>query len=215
MRGATIVLALLVAAALPRTARADHGLEARRLKFAERGKYLVISTSFTDVFDADLLEQLANGFATTIVLRAYVYPKGDDTLPVAFVAATFRVAYDLWEEHYVIQIQDLRGERNLVKKTRAEALKAVTTLHEFPVAPLRHVPVEKLHFVGVIVEVNPVSEELLAEVRRWLARDASSAAVAGGGSFLGSFVSIFVNPKIPEADRVLKFRSQLFYRVKR
>jgi hypothetical protein len=37
----------------------------------------------------------------------------------------------------------------------------------------------------------------------------------GGSSFFGSFVSVFVNPKIPVSDRTLKLRSQAFYRTKR
>lgn len=209
------VVLLLVGLAAPARAQDDEDVGVRKLRFAERGRNLVVSGSFTDVFDAELLEQLSSGFTTNIVLRAYVYPKGEDALPVAFTAATFRVVYDLWEEEYVIQIRDMNGERNLVRGSRAEALKAVTVLHEFPVAPLKSVKIGPHHFVGVIVEVNPISEELLAEVRRWLARDSARDSVAGNSSFFGSFVSIFVNPKIPEADRILKFRSQYFYRVKR
>jgi hypothetical protein len=174
----------------------------------------VVSGTFTDVFDRQLLDDLSNGFATVVVLRAYVYQKGRE-LPVAFAAATFRVVYDLWDEHYEIRITDAGGDRNLVRKTRADALKEVTTLVDLPLARLDQVPIPVHHFVGVIVEVNPVSAELLAEVRRWISRPRGSQDVAASSSFFGSFVSIFVNPRIAEADRTLKFRSQYFYRVER
>jgi hypothetical protein len=91
----------------------------------------------------------------------------------------------------------------------------VTAVIDFPVAALDDVPVGPHCFVGLIVEVNPVSEELLAEVRRWIARPRGSQDVAGSSSFFGSFVSIFANPRIAEADRTLRFRSQLVYRVER
>jgi hypothetical protein len=192
----------------------EEDVEIRKLKFAERGKDLIVSGSFTDVFDETLLDELSSGFATTVVLRAYVYEKGTD-LPVAFTAVTYRVVYDLWEEVYLIQIDDPAGQRELRRETRADALKDVTTLAELPVAALSNVAIGPHHFLGLIVEVNPVSQELLAEVRRWIARPQGSKDVAGNSSFFGSFVSVFVNPKIAEADRTLKFRSQAFYRVKR
>jgi hypothetical protein len=187
----------------------------RKFGFAEKGKSLVISVSFTDVFDARLLRDLESGVTTTVVLRAYVYPDAKDALPVAFTSATLRVVYDLWEEVYEVQIEDARGRRKFVEASKAEALKRVTTLSGFAVAPLARLPIGDYFFVGVVVEVNPVSQELLAEVRRWLARDADKQRAAGESSFFGSFVSVFVNPKIPVADRTVKLRSQAFYRTKR
>jgi hypothetical protein len=57
-----------------------------------------------------------------------------------------------------------------------------------------------------------VSAELLAEMRRWLSRPASQSGIDISSSFFGSFVSIFVNPRFPEAERVLRVRSQPFVR---
>ena len=61
------------------------------------------------------------------------------------------------------------------------------------------------------VELNPVSDQTLTEVRRWLTQG-SGGGLDRGGAFFGSFVSVFVNPKIPPADRVIRIRSQPFYR---
>lgn len=215
MRAAAALVAL-VAVLAPEVARADEDdIPRRQLKFAEKGSHLVVSGTFTDVFDEQLLEDLSNGFATVVVLRAYVYAKSDEDAPVAYAAATFRVVYDLWDEHYEIRITDAFGDRNLIKKTRAEALKEITTLSNFALARLDEVPIGPHHYAAMIVEVNPVSQELMAEVRRWISRPRGGEDVAASSSFFGSFVSIFVNPKIAEADRTLKFQSQLFYRVKR
>ena len=218
MRGRVLLLLLLVLVGWPTgRARADEGddVVVRRFRFAEKGKSLTVSVSFTDVFDERLLRELETGVATTVVLRAYVYPDGKDALPVAFTTATLRVVYDIWEEVYEVQIEDARGRRKFVEASKAEALKRVTTLAGFAVAPLATLPIGDYFFVGMVVEVNPVSEELLAEVRRWLARDADKQRAAGESSFFGSFVSVFVNPKIPVSDRTLKLRSQAFYRTPR
>ena len=210
--GWAVALALALA---PAGARAQEDVEVRKLKFAEKGNNLVVSGSFTDVFDSEMLEQLSSGFATTIVVRAYVYEKDGRELPVALSAATFRVVYDLWDEVYSVKIRDGAGEREVEKATRAEALKEATTMVDFPVGRLADIPVKTHHYVGVIVEVNPVSKELLAEVRRWITKPRGGQEAAGSSSFFGSFVSIFVNPKIAEADRTLRFKSQTFYRVAR
>lgn len=208
---APVVILLLVLPAV--AARAQEAPEIRPMRFAETRTDIVMSGGFTDVFDRDLLEQLSSGFAQTVVVRAYVYRAGLDA-PVWFAAATYRAVYAHWDEVFVVRLRDPAGERNLRLATRAEALKAITTLDELPIAPLHAIPIGPHHFVGLVVEVNPVAPELLAEVRRWLSRP-SAGQVAGDSSFFGSFVSVFVNPKLATADRTLRFRSQEFYRVPR
>ena len=201
-------LVVLVCAA---TAGAQEKIDVRTLRYAERGDYLVVSGTFTDAFDRELLEQLSSGFAQTVAVHLWVYPAGSDQ-PIWYAAATYRAVYGVWDEVYLVRLRDPAGERNLRFTSRAEALKALTTLDNFPLVPLDALPVGARYFTGLLVEVNPVGAELLAEVRRWLVRP-RGAQVSGDGSFFGSFVSVFVNPKLAAADRVLRFRSQDFYRV--
>jgi hypothetical protein len=184
----------------------------RRLTFAERGNTLVMAGSFTDVFDEAGLRELSSGFVTTVLLRAYVYEVGKD-MPIWYTAATYRVSYDMWDEVYDIRMIDPAGARDLRVKSRADALKIVTVLDAFPVAPLSAIKIGPHYFVGVIIEINPVSPALLAEVRRWLSRPQGDPGTATPSLF-GSFVTIFVNPKIDEADRVLRVRSYPIFREK-
>jgi hypothetical protein len=180
--------------------------------FAERKGSLVVSASFTELLDEAAYERLASGFATTIVARIYVY-KQDRELPVSMVMASFRVVYDLWDEVYVVRIDGPHGRETLRFARRADALKTLTTLDQCPVAALEQIPRGPHHYLAMVVELNPVSKELMAEMRRWLTRPAGSASLDRGSSFFGSFVSVFVNPEIPRAERVLRLRSQPFYRV--
>jgi len=184
----------------------------RRMYFAERGESLTVTTSFTELLDKKAYERLKSGFATTIVARIYVYKK-DKELPVSVVMARFRAVYDLWDEVYVVRIDGPQGRDTRRYKSRAEALKALTSLDECPIAPLADIPKGPHHYMAMVVELNPVSKELLAEMRRWLTKPARSTSLDRSSSFFGSFVSVFVNPKLPEADRVLKYRSQPFYRT--
>jgi hypothetical protein len=196
---------------LTSVAAAQEKVDVRTLRYAERAGYLVVSGTFTDAFDQSLLEQLSSGFAQTVAVHLFVYPAGSDQA-IWYAAATYRAVYSVWDEVYLVRLRDPAGERNLRFTSRAEALKALTTLDSFPLAPLAAIPVGPRHFTAVLVEVNPVGAELLAEVRRWLVRP-RGANVGGDASFFGSFVSVFVNPKLAAADRALRFRSQDFYRV--
>jgi hypothetical protein len=207
------LVALLVALAAS-TAAAEE-IEIRRLGFHERNGWLAITGSVTDVFDAATLERLSNGFVTTVVVRIYLYKVGQEDRAIAFSLAERRIAYDVWDEVYVVRTRDGDGERTYREASRAEALRKATELYFLPIAPLSAVDIGPTYFCGVVVAVNPVSEEILAEVRRWLTRPQGGAQLAGDSSFFGSFVSVFVNPRVSDADRVLRFRSGQVYRLKR
>jgi len=202
---AAVVLAL---ALLP----AADEVPVRQVRFEERGRFLTMSVGLPELADDALKKRIRSGFASTIVLRVYLYREGLRE-PLGLTVRTYRVSYDLWEERYLVQIQDPSGYLNLPPfKTEAEALARITQLDGFPLAPLEKVPVGVRHFVAVLIEINPISPAHLAEMRRWLARPGGSERVSGGDTFFGSFISVFVNNKVSEAERELKFRSQPFFR---
>lgn len=185
------------------------------MKFSEAGKFLRVSTSFTEIFDKKAYDELSSGIHTTLVLRIFVYRRGQESAsPAAVAVGKFSVRYDLWGEKYVVSIESTHFRKKSQYKTRSDALKAVTELHNLPIALLSTIPQGPHHFIGMVVELNPVSKKLLAEMRRWLTRSSGGVSVSRGASFFGSFVSVFVNPKLPEADKILRLRSQPFFRVK-
>jgi hypothetical protein len=62
-------------------------------------------------------------------------------------------------------------------------------------------------------DLNPLSPELMGEVRRWLRQPAGAQPRPGAGrgdSFFGTFVTVFVNPQIEDSERQLRFLSQPF-----
>jgi hypothetical protein len=132
---------------------------------------------------------------------------------VTFGKEVRTVVYDLWDEQYVIRIEGTSGRKTKKVKYRAEALKILTAVDDMPIARLSDIPVESIDYLRLTVQLNPVSKETLAEVRRWLSQG-TGGGLDRGGVFFGSFVSVFVNPKIADADRVLRIRSQPFYRPK-
>ncbi|MBP6633235.1 MAG: hypothetical protein KBG28_03210 [Kofleriaceae bacterium] len=207
--GLGVVSVLLLATGV---AAAEDGSLAQRMAFAERGQGLVVTTTIGRLFDSTAYDALDSGFPTTIVIRLWVYPKGKSS-PVGFQLLQRRAVYDLWDEVYAVRLDGPGGRRTLRVKYRADALKLLTSIDALPIANLADLPIEAHHVLAVVAELNPVSQETLAEVRRWLSD--GSGGLDRGGSFFGSFVSVFINPKVPAADRVLRLRSQPFYRPRR
>jgi len=138
-----------------------------------------------------------------------VYPKGSSDA-VAFLLLQRQVLYNLWDEVFELRID---GRAPIKEKRQSEALKKLTAIDDIAVARLARLPFDQVYLLAMQVELNPVSKETLAEVWRWLSQG-TGGGLDRGGAFFGSFVSVFVNPKIPEADRVLRIRSQPFYRPK-
>lgn len=209
MRGLAVIAFVL--AALP--ARADdETVEVQRMRFIERGQNLTVTANIAKLFDQAAYEALSSGFPSTIQIGTLVYPRGGSG-PIAARIELRTVVYDLWDEQYVIRIESPWGKRTRKVKYRAEALKILTAIEDFPIAKLADIPYEDVFYLRITAQLNPVSKETLAEVRRWLSQG-TGGGLDRGGVFFGSFVSVFVNPKIAEADRVLRVRSQPFYRPK-
>ncbi len=179
--------------------------------FAERGTRMYLSTSVTSVFDVAAYDRLEEGIPATVVIRLWVYPRGSKR-PIAYQISKREIVYDLWDEVYQVAIiSPTTGSRVYTVKYRAEALTLTTGLEQLPIADTSQLAYDTHYVVAVVAELNPVSAETLAEVRRWLS-DGAGGGLDRGGSFFGSFVSVFVNLKIPEADRVVRQQSQPFYR---
>jgi len=190
----------------------DDKPEVQRMRFIERGTELTATGNIAKLFDQAAYEQLNSGFPSTIQIGSAVYPRGSGE-PIAVGAELRTVVYDLWDEQYVIRIEGKYGKRTRKVKYRAEALKILTAIDDLPIAQLADIPHNDVFYLTLTVQLNPVSKETLAEVRRWLSQG-TGGGLDRGGVFFGSFVSVFVNPKIAEADRVLRIRSQPFYRPK-
>ena len=212
MRVAIAAAAVLAIAA---TAFAeDERPEIQRMRFVESGDDLLLSTlppgGIGKLFDTTAYEALSTGIPSTVVIRIQITPQDSDE-PVAEQLIQRSVVFDVWDEIYTLRLDQPGGRKTIKVKYRAEALKWLTAIDDLPVARLSVLPINQVFVLKMVVELNPVSKETLAEVRRWLSQG-HGGGLDRGGAFFGSFVSVFYNPKIADADRVLRIRSQPFYR---
>lgn len=211
-----VALTGVLTGAIP-SARADDTIETVELGFAERrGKLVVKELGLSPLlFDEGAYRKLKeNPLATAIVVRLYVYRKGEEQ-PISYALLSIRIVYDLWLEQYEVRMDGPSGQQNGTYPRLDQAYKVITEIGDVPVADLIDIPIGPHHYLGMVAELNPISDETMAEVRRWLTRPAGAASLERGTSFFGSFVSVFVNAKLPQADRVVRARSQPFYRVMR
>lgn len=208
--------AIALTALTARDARAEdppkqEALPRRQANFAwdklEKGPTLLrASFSFRDAIDKPMASKLASGLPTVIAMRAYVLREGEDT-PVALAVRTCRVVFDLWDEVYRLKISGPGGERDAAALNLEGVLRQCVEARDLPVADRSLLTVGKPHFLGVIVEVNPVSPQMVDQMRRWVSRPAGSTGIGPGDALFGSFVGLFVR-QLGAADRTLRFRTQ-------
>jgi hypothetical protein len=203
-----LIALAIVAAAAP--ARADDDVEIQRMRFVERGDDLLVTTSIAKLFDAHAYDMLDNGFASTVEIRIWVYPRGT-TSGISEILIVRTIVYDLWDEEFTVKLCEVCKPRKV--KKQAEAFKLLTELVDEPIAKLADMPEgeDDVFYLAMRLDLNPIDKKTLTEVRRWLSKG-TGGGLDRGGAFFGSFVSVFVNPKIADADRVLRLRSQPFYR---
>jgi hypothetical protein len=205
-----LVALALVLVAVPALADEDESPTLVRMRFVEHGDDLTVTTKVQKLFDESAYTALSSGFPSTILIGTAVYPKNERE-PIEGRVFVRTVVYDLWDEVYVIRLDE--HAKPIKVKFQSEALKILTSLDDLPIARNADLPAEDIFYLTMTVKLNPVDKKTLAEVQRWLSQG-TAGGLDRGGAFFGNFVSVFVHPKIADADSVLVLRSQPFYRPK-
>jgi hypothetical protein len=206
---AAFVLAALTASAS--AARADEPLPVRQAGLGMRQGQLVVSVGLQDLFGEAERQRLKSGFSTRILVRAAVEEASTGDA-VALAVWHAEILYDIWDEKFAVRTAaNAAPEQRAVTATADEAIDRTTALVAFPVAELARLQPGTRYVVAFRGDLNPISQDLLAEVRRWLVQPSrGQRRLAAGDSFFGSFVSIFVNPRIEDSERQVRFVSQPF-----
>ena len=209
MRAAAVALLLLVAMA--GAARADEPLPVRRIGVAVDRGQLAVSVGLQDLFGEAERQRLKSGFSTRILVRVALEDAATGDA-VALAVWRSEILYDIWDEKFALRTAaNAAPEQRGVAATLDEAIAKTAVLVDFPVAQAALLSPRGRYVVAVRGDLNPISEDLLVEVRRWLVQPSRGQRRLGAGdSFFGSFVSIFVNPRIEDSERQVRFVSQPF-----
>ena len=202
----------MLLAAVPAPARADD-LPERKVGLAFEPRTLFLWVGLQDLFDGPARERLTSGFATRILVRVQLLRHGESE-PLAVGFQRVEMVYDIWDEKF--RVRTTRGpgtDRELTAATVAEAILAASALVRFPVELASPLRAGERYNLAVRGDLNPLSPELVGEVRRWLRQPAGvqrRPGAGGGDSFFGNFVTVFVNPQIEDSERQVRFLSQTF-----
>lgn len=214
---AALVLAALCAAWPGRALADDKKTEAlktpsqlpqRTATVALEKKAAVMTVSFRDAVDAAISKKLLSGLPTTIAMRGYVFKEsGGD--PVALAARSCKIVYDLWDEVFRVTVTQAGGQTTIVAVNVEGVLRNCAEAKKVPIMERTSMKDGTKYFVAVIVEVNPISAEMLDRIKRWVTRPNGTTSLSSSDSLFGSFVGLFVT-RVPSADKRLQFRTQAF-----
>lgn len=174
-----------------------------------RDAWLGVSVSIQDLFGPRDVERLRSGFVVRVVVRVEVLQ--DKVLqPVARQDRRSEILFDLWDERFKVRVIDRHGPTERQVASANEAIEAATVLQRFEVAELARLKQGVRYRLRVRADLNPLSEDLVADVRKWVIKTPGQGKTGTGDSVFGSFVSFFVNPRIEESERQILFLSQYF-----
>jgi len=166
-----------------------------------------VSFSAADFADAEVRRLLSRGLLQTIVMRTYAYG-ADRGTPIAITVRSCHVVYDIWADRYSVDVRTESSDRSVRLDSIDRVVDTCLVADHVVVgdsAAWRRRHGERISF-GVVVELNPVTPDMVQRIRGWLARPEGGAAP--DDAFFGSFVSLFVTRQIGDAERTLSFQSQ-------
>jgi hypothetical protein len=209
-------MALTYGAGVTGAARADASppqspaaLPERQAQVADDKGVVKLTLGFRDVVDAEIEKKLESGLPTVVTMRGYLFREsGGD--PVALMAKSCRIVYDLWDEVFHIQLVQPGGSTAEVVVNVEGVLRLCCEAKQIPLVDRAVLAAGARYFVATLVEVNPVSQQMLDRIKRWVTRPNGASAIGPGDSLFGSFVGLFV-ARIGDADRKLEFRTQAFF----
>lgn len=159
----------------------------------------------TSLADAALTRRLQSGLTTTLrlTLRLREYDDDDALAQRVFVA---QARWDLWGEKLRVQLDGAPPTDYPSVEAFAEAfLKRVAV-------PLgARIPLDDTSYVlDVRVEVNPMTDETVARIRRWLLDPGRADGDPAGRTLFGTVVRLFENLKTGAAEQVLTAQAHPF-----
>jgi len=170
-------------------------------------EHLVTDLNFRDVIDAEIRDKLSRGLPTTIVFTATLH-RADAGEALATTAQTCRVTWHVWEEAYRLEISRPGEIRPPTWTTTIEGvLRRCAEVHRLLTATRSQVSGSEPLVLQAKVQVNPMSEEVLQKIKRWVSRPTGTSTAAPGDALFSTFTGLFLQ-RIGEAERVLVFSTK-------
>ncbi len=171
---------------------------------------LLTDLSFRDIVDGEIRSKLSRGLPTTIVLTATLHRPATPQV-LATTAQTCRVTWHVWEEAYRLEISKPGEVRAPVWTTTIEGvLRRCAEAHRLLTATRDQTQVAGPFVLKARVQVNPVSEDVLQKIKRWVSRPTGTSTAAPGDALFSTFTGLFLQ-RVGEAERILVFVTKVIH----
>lgn len=208
-----VPLLLALSLLLPRPAPAQEQppppvFQPKKVAWSWDKTHLNLALSYREIIDETTTKKLSSGIPTLIVLTASLFEKGSKTpLPGVLVLKSCRVVYDVWDEVYAVEVTKQNGSAySPAVPTLEGVLRKCVQLEKVQLIERTKLRPGASYEVKGVVEINPISPDLIARIKRWVSRPKGASTVGAGDALFGSFVGLFI-AQIGNADRVAHFFS--------
>lgn len=174
-----------------------------------QGDLYVATFSIRRIFDDALREKIHSGLTTRIVVRTQVIDI-DEAKVRAIGLSEYRVLYNVWDEDYVVRHWTTLGERAFRLRKYEDVVRRVSRQRRLPLASRDDIPQGGRYQAIVEVEIDPVSDELLAKVRQYLSNLGGHRQEGGGRGLFGNLARIFFDPRSTGTSVAYERRSEPF-----
>jgi hypothetical protein len=177
--------------------------------FRVQGGVLQASFRLPGVLDEELRERVNSGLTNRILLTAWLESsdgkwKGGETI------LSLQAVYDVWEETYIIQRQDVRGASKKVFREQTAFVSELTKVDNLPLLQPQQLDQSKKYILRVVVSVNPPSKELVEKAKEYLSDPEGTKRLSTSRTVFGSFARTFIPSAIGESGQVHEYASMPF-----
>lgn len=199
----SLLLALLVASTATAQAEPPPVQRDVELSWDTDRSLLYLDIGFRDVIDDGIRNKLSRGLPTTIVLTATIQKAGSNE-PLSTTTQTCRITWHVWEEAYYVEIVRPGASQARWTTTLEGVLRRCAEAHRLLAGDAAQVsPSVPLYARGTI-QINPVSPEVLQQLKRWVMRPSSTGTAAPGDALFSTFAGLFMQ-RIGDAEREVHF----------
>jgi hypothetical protein len=203
-------IAVLLAASLAASAWAAGNVHGRHMGIGFTATHVTVSFRFDDLFSRGVRAEVDKCLPTTIVATLHAHRAGDEERSAGGSARTCSITKDVWSEDHHVTIVDRSGEQRFVVRRFDEVVRLCAHLDHVPVARRSALRPGSAYRISARLQVNPLSRDSVRRIQRWLRNPEPTAGGESGSAIFGNVTSMFVRPRIGQAERTLLLRSQAF-----
>jgi len=168
------------------------------------GKYDVTS-QFPEIFFKESRESLVSGYPTMIVTHLTLVDESQKRLAQQIVVT--RADFDLWEEKYTVQVIHGGEAKKYKIGNLSKLMQRLSVLPKltFSLPPdvIRKNSKNRYFILQGYTRLNPISAHTTSRLRSWLYERPGNI---DDSILFGEFITKFVNPDIPKAERVIRWK---------